>query len=245
LEETEARRLEFIEERKRKIEETAAKEEAALERKRALEITNKKQNTKFCKYCKIHIQSDFMEKHVLGKKHLSAVDQAKLTTGEEDSKISEDKDDGNKKAKATKIKQVQKCFYVLMVKRMQRLGTKYEETHPPKDSPHKGRMNKMIQDLKNAYSLKHHEQTEKTLVELIKLLNPKNPQIENDQHVLRQTGGIDSIMRIGTDVAAPSRFVITLMYITCLVLFCLLLKRYLLLVNNSQQTLYISSCQIG
>jgi hypothetical protein len=57
---------------------------------------------------------------------------------------------------------------------MNRLSLEYVEPHPLKDSPHKPKLAKIIQDI-NKYQQynKNFELIEKTLVELSKLLNPK------------------------------------------------------------------------
>lgn len=56
---------------------------------------------------------------------------------------------------------------------MNRLAHGYEEPYPVKESPHKARMNKMVLDLKNHILNRNHEQIEKNLAELSRLLNPK------------------------------------------------------------------------
>lgn len=67
---------------------------------------------------------------------------------------------------------------------MARIAVEYEETHPTKESPHKARMQKMIQgtafaylylsaDLKNQQLTKNYAEIEKTLNAMAKVLIPK------------------------------------------------------------------------
>ena len=58
-------------------------------------------------------------------------------------------------------------------KRMSRAALEYEETHPTKESPHKARMNKIINESKNQQLTKNYDMLEKNLHELARLLNPK------------------------------------------------------------------------
>eukprot|EP01105_Mastigella_eilhardi_P028873 TRINITY_DN9835_c0_g1_i2.p1 TRINITY_DN9835_c0_g1~~TRINITY_DN9835_c0_g1_i2.p1 ORF type:complete len:1137 (-),score=293.56 TRINITY_DN9835_c0_g1_i2:3462-6470(-) len=74
----------------------------------------------------------------------------------------------------------------------------FEDSFPQKDSPHKARMAKLLQDLKNQTKTHNYAQMEVTLSGFKPFLNKKGAQAEVDQHVLRQTGCIDALVKIVT-----------------------------------------------
>ncbi len=98
----------------------------------------------------------------------------------------------------------------ILPQRMATMAISYEEAHPPKESPHKARLNKMIQDLVkfSPHIVKTSDHIEKTLTEMSRLLNPRNPHIDNDQHILRQAGGVDVIVKICANELTPIGHVI-------------------------------------
>lgn len=61
----------------------------------------------------------------------------------------------------------------LAKQRMATRALEYSDNTPTKESPHKGRINKLLQDLKNPQQSKNYEYIEKNLNDLLKLLTPK------------------------------------------------------------------------
>lgn len=58
-------------------------------------------------------------------------------------------------------------------KRMASLARDYTDATPIKESPHKTKMIKFVQDLKNFLQNKNFDLVEKTLIELSRLLHPR------------------------------------------------------------------------
>lgn len=80
---------------------------------------------------------------------------------------------------------------------MNRLSLEFAEPHPIKDSPHKPKIVKIIQDISKYQQYnKNFELIEKALIELSKFLNPKNNHIEHNQHIMRQCSGLEVVIKL-------------------------------------------------
>jgi hypothetical protein len=233
LEETEVRRQELAEEKRRKRIEAAAKEEAAAERRKQIEQaksvplspcsssteSHRKAVMRMCKYCNVEVASaEHLVNHMKGKKHRKAVENAGVNISntetdcivtipsdpspilapfntEEINVICELERNQRKRAKQTK-------------QRIGQLSLSYVEPgiHPPRESPHKLRIVRLVQDLRGLLPKKNFNSMEAVLANISRTLTAKGVLAEVDLQVFRQVGGLELVVNIcGTqDPHTPS-----------------------------------------
>src|SRR5690554_966723 len=110
-------------------------------------------------------------------------------------------DEGQKmereKIMKTQVKQIKQ--------RMARLALDYLDPQPMRDSPHKLKLNKFFQDIKTHQHAKDFDSIDEILGKILRLLHSNSPHHEANQDVIRQVGGLDTIVNLCFDSIIPSK----------------------------------------
>lgn len=168
---------------------------------------HKKVTRTICNCCNVEVATDQFASHVKGKKHQKALGEKRATVGSDtecvltipsEAPLLAPLAGSSEVNSVTELEQTQRKRAKRIKQRIAQLALSYVEPgiHPPRESPHKTRMMKFVQDLRNLLAKKSFSTMGSVLGDISRTVTSKGVLAEVDLQVYRQVGGLETIVNV-------------------------------------------------